>query len=161
MNRRHIVIFLVLMGTFVTYTQAFTVNTLETNSEFSSLSKYTGPEDFLTVYESKPLGKHKVLGTLEITNQLGAIATTYVTIIPSNSTEQPIEVGTVSSYEYKIGSGGSWETETFEDPAEMYAELEVTISSGSTKVIYVIFEKDNLATDYYTSSIIVQEKDGS
>lgn len=161
MNRRHIVIFLVLMGTFVTYTQAFTVNTVGTNSESSSLNKYTGPEDFLTVYESKPLGKHKVLGTLEITNQLGVTATTYVTIIPSNSTEQPIEVGAETDFEYKIGSSGTWETQAFEDPAEMYAELDVTISSGSTEVVYVIFEKENLATDYYTSSIIIQEKDGS
>jgi len=47
-NRRDVVIFLALMGMFVTYTQAFTMSTFETNTEFSSLNRYTGPEDFLT-----------------------------------------------------------------------------------------------------------------
>ncbi len=93
------------MGMFVTNTQAFTVNTFETTSDFSNLNKYTGPEDFLTVYESKPLGKNKVIGTLEITNRLGVSATTYVTILPTNSTEQPIEAGTVTTYDYKISRG--------------------------------------------------------
>lgn len=160
MKRRNIVIFLMLMGIFVTYTQAFTIETLETKTEFSSLNRYTGPTDFLTVYESKPLGKHKVLGTLEITNQLGVSATTYVTIIPTNSTEQPIEAGAVTDYEYKIDSG-SWTTEAYEDTSEIYGTWDITIPSGQTKTIYVIFEKPNLATDYYMSSIVVQEKDGS
>lgn len=159
-DRRRIVLFLVLMGIFVTYTQAYTLETLETNTEFSSLTRYTGSEDFLTVYESKPLGKHKVLGTLEITNQLGVSATTYVTIIPTNSTEQPIEVGGVPSYQYKIGSG-SWVTEDYEDPLEIFASIEVPIASESTKTVYVIFQKEDLATDYFMSSIVVQEKNGS
>lgn len=87
MKRRNIVIFLALMGIFVTYTQVFTVETIEVNTEFSSLSIYTGNDDFLTVHETKPLGLHKVLGTLEITNQLGVTATTYVTIIPTDSSD--------------------------------------------------------------------------
>ena len=159
-NRRNIVIFLVLMGTFVTYTQAFTVETIETNIEVSDLSKYTGPDDFLTVYTSKPLGKHKVLGTLEITNRLGVTATTYVTIVPTDSSDLPIEAGPVTTYQYKIDTG-SWTSASYEDTTEIYGTWDVTISSGSTKTIYVIFEKENLATDYYSSSIIVQEKDGS
>ncbi len=57
MNRRNVVIFLALIGIFVTYTQAITVNTIEVNTEFSDLGKYTGPTDFLTTYDSKPLGK--------------------------------------------------------------------------------------------------------
>ena len=157
-NRRNVVIFLALMGMFVTYTQAFTVNTFETNAEFSNLSKYTGPEDFLTVYETQPLGKNKVLGTLEITNRLGISATTYVIIIPTNSTEQPIEVGTVTTYDYKIGAG-SWITVAYEDLAEIMASVEITISSGSTETVYFLFEKTNLAVDYYMSNIVVQEKE--
>ena len=160
MNRRSIVIFLALMGVFVTYTQAFTIETIEVNTEFSSLSRYTGSEDFLTVYETKPLGHHKVLGTLEITNRLGVIATTYVTIIPTDSSEQPIAVGAMTTYEYKIDSG-SWTSASYEEPTEIYGTWEVTISSGATKTVYVIFEKEDLATDYYMSSIVVQEKDGS
>ncbi len=148
------------MGTFVTYIQAFTVETIETNTEFSNLSKYTGSEDFLTVYTTKPLGNHRVLGTLEITNRLGVAATTYVTIIPTDSSEQPIEAGAETTYQYKIGTG-SWGSASYEDTSEIYGTWDVTISSGSTKTIYVIFEKENLATDYYMSSIVVQEKDGS
>ncbi len=40
----------------------------------------------------------------------------------------------------------------------MMAELEVTILSGGSKTIYVIFEKINIAFDYYQSNIVVQEK---
>jgi hypothetical protein len=148
------------MGAFVTYTQAFTVETLEVNTEFSSLSRYTGSDDFLTVYTTKPLGNHKVLGTLEVTNRLGVEATTYVTIIPTDSSELPIEAGNVTTYQYKIGTG-SWTSDSYEDTSEIYGTWEVTIASGSTKTIYVIFEKQDLATDYYMSSIVVQEKDGS
>ncbi len=146
------------MGMFVTYTQAFTVNTFETTSDFSNLNKYTGPEDFLTVYESKPLGKNKVIGTLEITNRLGVSATTYVTIFPTNSTEQPIEAGTVTTYDYKIESG-SWNTVAYVDLSEIMAMVEVTISSGSRETVHVIFEKTDLSTEYYISSILVQEKE--
>lgn len=145
---------------FVTYTQAFTVENIGTISGVASINEYTGSEDFLTVYETKPLGKHKVLGTLEITNRLGVSATTYVTIIPANSTDQPIEAGAVTTYDYKIGTG-SWSSASYEDTSEIYGTWEVTISSASTETIYVIFEKADLATDYYMSSIVVQEKDGS
>lgn len=160
MKRRNIVIFLALMGIFVTYTQAFTVETIEVNTEFSSLSKYTGSEAFLTVYETKPLGHHKVLGTLEVTNRLGVTATTYVTIIPTDSSEQTIEAGAVTTYESKIDSG-SWSSTAYEELTEIYGTWEVTIASEATKTIYVIFEKEDLATDYYMSSIVIQEKDGS
>lgn len=159
-NRRHIVVFLVLMGTFVTYTQAFTAGTIEPVLEISDFSKYTGPDDFLTVYTSKPLGKHKVLGTLEITNRLGVSATTVVTIVPTDSSDQPIEAGVETTYQYKIGTG-SWGSASYEDTTEIFGTWDITISSGSTKTIYVIFEKEDLATDYYSSSIIVQENDGS
>ncbi len=157
MNRRNVVIFLALIGIFVTYTQAFTVNTIEVNTEFSDLSKYTGPTDFLTTYDSKPLGKNKVLGTLTIVNQLGSNVVTYVTIIPTDSSDQIIEIDTPTTYQYKIGTG-SWVTEAYSDPIEMMAELEVTILSGGSKTIYVIFEKTNIAFDYYQSNIVVQEK---
>ncbi|MCJ7730752.1 hypothetical protein MUP51_00410 [Candidatus Bathyarchaeota archaeon] len=157
MNRRNVVIFLALIGIFVTYTQAFTVNTIEVNTEFSDLSKYTGPTDFLTTYDSKPLGKNKVLGTLTIVNQHGSNVVTYVTIIPTDSYDQIIEIDTPTTYQYKIGTG-SWVTETYSDPVEMMAELEVTILSGGSKTIYVIFEKTNIAFDYYQSNIVVQEK---
>ena len=160
MKRCNIVIFLALMGIFVTYTQAFTVETIEVNTEFSSLSRYTGSEDFLTVYETKPLGHHKVLGTLEITNRLGVTAITYVTIIPTDSSDQPIEAGPLETYESKIDSD-PWVTTDYEDLDEIYGTWEVTIASGATKTIYVIFEKQDLATDYYMSSIVVQEKDGT
>jgi hypothetical protein len=157
-NRRNVVIFLALMGMFVTYTQAFTVNTIETDVDFSDLSLYSGGNDFLTVYTSQPLGKHRVLGTLEITNQLGVSATTYVTIVPTDSDELPIAAGVVSTYEYKIGSG-SWVTVSYEDTDAISASVEVTISSSSTETVYVIFEKTDLATTYYMSSIVVQEKE--
>ncbi len=160
MNRRNVVIFLVLMGMFVTYTQAFTIETIEVNTEFSSLSRNTGSDDFLTVYETKQLGNHKVLGKLEITNRLGLTATTYVTIIPTDSSDQPIEAGAVTTYQYKIGVA-SWTSAAYEDITEIYGTWEITISSGATETVFVIFEKDNLATDYYMSSIVVQEKDGS
>ena len=157
MKRRNVVIFLTLMGIFVTYTQAFTVNTITTNTEFSDLSKYTGSTDFLTTYDSKPLGKNKVLGTLTIVNQLGADTTTYVTIIPTNSSGQTISIGAVTTYDYKIGSG-SWVTASYLDPVEMMAEIEVTILNGGSKTVYEIFENTNLAFDYYQSNIVVQEK---
>lgn len=160
MNRRNIVIFLVLMGTFVTYTQALSAETMQPTMQINALSKYTGSEDFLTVYTTKPLGTHKVMGTLEMTNRLGVSATTYVTIIPTDSSEQPIEAGAVTTYQYKIGTG-SWSSASYEDTTEIFGTWDVTISSGSTETIYVIFEKEDLATDYYSSSIVVQEKDGS
>ena len=159
-NRRNIVIFLALMGIFVTYSQALTAESPVVTMDISSLNKYTGSDDFLTVYETKPLGHHKVFGTLEITNRIGVTATTYVTIIPTDSSEQPIAAGAVTTYEYKIDSG-SWGSASFEDLTEMYGTWELTISSGATKTIYVIFEKDSLVIDYYMSSIVVQEKDGS
>ncbi len=148
------------MGMFVTYTQAFTVNTHETDVSLSDLSKYTGGDDFLTVYTSQPLGKHKVLGTLEITNRLGATATTYVTIIPSDIDENAIAAGAVTTYDYKIGSG-SWASASYVDTSAIYASVEITVSSGSTETVYIIFEKTDLATTYYMSSIVVQEKDTS
>ena len=110
------------------------------------------------MYETQPLGKNKVLGTLEITNRLGISATTYVIIVPTNSTEQPIEAGTVTTYDYKIGAG-SWITEAYEDLDEIMASVEITISSGSTETVYFLFEKTNLAVDYYMSNIVVQEKE--
>ncbi|TFH18146.1 hypothetical protein E4H04_03910 [Candidatus Bathyarchaeota archaeon] len=112
------------------------MNTIEVNTEFSDLSKYTGPTDFLTTYDSKPLGKNKVLGTLTIVNQHGSNLVTYVTIIPTDSYDQIIEIDTPTTYQYKIGTG-SWVTETYSDPVEMMAELEVTILSGGSKTIYV------------------------
>lgn len=158
MKRRNVVIFLSLMGMFVTATQAFSINTLDTTSESSSLNRHEGSQDFLTVYESKPLGKNKVLGTLEITNRLGSTVTAYMTIIPSDSREEAIPVGSVTTYDYRIGSG-SWVTEQYEDLTEMMVSIEVTILNDKTKNVHVIFEKENLASDYYMSSIIVQEKD--
>lgn len=160
MKRRNIVIFLALMGMFVTYTQAFTMNTVETEIELSDLSEYSGDDDFLTVYTSQPLGKHKVLGTLEITNRIGATATIYVNIIPTDVDGLVIAEGTVGSYDYKIGSE-SWVTVDYEDSSMIAASVEITVSSGSTETVYVIFEKADLATTYYMSSIVVQEKDSS
>lgn len=61
MNRRNVIKFLALMGMFVTFTQAYTASTIEFSYEANSLSKYDGPEAFLTTYEPKPLGKNKVL----------------------------------------------------------------------------------------------------
>lgn len=63
----------------------------------------------------------------------------------------------MGSYESKIDSD-PWVTTDYEDEAEIYGTYEVTITSGATKTIHVIFEKDNLATDYYMSSIVVHRR---
>jgi len=154
-NRRNVVIFLALMGMFVTYTQAYTVNTVNTDVELSNINEYSG-DDFLTVYSSQPLGKHKILGTLEVTNRLGVEVTSDVFIGPTDSDELTIAAGSVTTYDYKIGSG-SWVTASYVDTSAISASVQVTISSGSTETVYVIFEKTDLATTYYMSSIIVQE----
>ena len=39
------------------------------------------------------------------------------------------------------------------------ASVEITISSGSTETVYFLFEKTNLAVNYYMSNIVVQEKE--
>ncbi len=161
MNRRNIVIFLALIGMFVTYTQAFTTEVTEINTEFSDLSKYEGTEAFLSVYEAKPLGKHKVLGTLDITNRLGVTALAYVTIIPTNSSDMPIEAGAVTTFDYKIDSGGSWVTESYEDNSQIMASVDISLQSGSTRTLYVIFEKEDISTTIHLTSIIVQEKEST
>jgi hypothetical protein len=147
------------MGMFVTYTQAFTVYETEVDNEILNLSEYTGSDDFLTVYTSQPLGKHKVLGTLEITNRLGVDAITHATIIPSDSEGLSIAADEgVDKYNYKIGSG-EWIEVSYEDTSAIYSSVQVTVPSGSTETLYVIFEKTDLATSYYMSSIVVQEKE--
>ena len=88
---------------------------------------------------------------------MGSDVTTYVTIIPTNSSGQTISIGNITTYDYKIGSG-SWVTASYLDSVDMMAEIEVTILNGGSKTIYVIFEKTNLAFDYYQSNIVVQEK---
>ena len=45
------------------------------------------------------------------------------------------------------------------DLSEIMAMVEVTISSGPTETVHVIFEKTDLSTEYYISSILVQEKE--
>ena len=157
MNRRNVVIFLALMGMFVTFTQAYTINILETNTEANSLLRYTGPESFLTTYEAKPLGKNQMLGTLTVKNQLGVTVTASIAVIPMNSSEQSMTIGSTTTYQYKVGSG-TWSSQSFNDPVYMEAMQEVSISAGQTKTLYFIFEKTNLAVEYYISSIIIQQK---
>ena len=157
MNRRNVVLFLALMGIFVTFTQAYTINIIETNTVANSLMRYTGPESYLTTYEAKPLGKNKMLGTLTVKNQLGVSVTASIAVIPMNSSDQSIEIGSVSTYLYKAGSG-TWSNQSFNDPVYMEAEQEVSISAGQTKNLYFIFEKSNLAVDYYMTSIVIQQK---
>ena len=69
---------------------------------------------------------------MEITNRLGVTATTYVTIIPTDSSEQPIEAGAVTTYESKIDSG-SWSSVSYEDVTEIYGTWEVTKRKGVNK----------------------------
>lgn len=157
MNRRNVVIFLALIGIFITFTQAYTISYIQFDYEASSLSRYEGPEAFLITYDSKPLGKNKVLGTLNVKNQLGIGVTTSVTIIPTNSSDQSIEIGSVTTFDYKINDG-TWSTLSYGDPDYMYAEVDVSLSAGETKTLYIIFEKSNLAVDYYLSTIVIQQK---
>jgi hypothetical protein len=157
MNRRNVVLFLALMGIFVTFTQAYTINLIETNTVANSLLRYTGPESYLTTYEAKPLGKNQMLGTLTVKNQLGVTVTASIAVIPMNSSEKSIEIGTTSTYQYKIGTG-TWSTQSYDDPVFMEAVQEVSISAGQTKTLYFIFEKSNLAVDYYITSIVIQQK---
>ena len=94
---------------------------------------------------------------MNVKNQLGVGVAASITIIPSNSSDLAIEIGAVTTFDYKI-NGGSWGTLSYDDPDYMMAEVDVSLSAGQTKTLYVIFEKTNLAVDYYMSSIVIQQK---
>ncbi|HDJ21597.1 MAG TPA: hypothetical protein ENF19_00145, partial [Candidatus Bathyarchaeota archaeon] len=100
MKRRSVVVFLVLMGVFVSVTTAYNINTIENQVGATTLVKYQGDDRFLTTYESRPLGKNKVLVIITISNELGAPATATVTVEPYNRSELPIAIGSTPAFLY-------------------------------------------------------------
>jgi len=156
LKRRSVVVFLVLMGVFVSVTTAYNINNIENQVGATTLVKYQGDDRFLTTYESRPLGKNKVLVIITISNELGAPATATVTVEPYNRSELPIAIGSTPAFLYKVGSG-DWTLAPFNDPQYMIATVTVSLAPSEFKTIYYILDKDNLALEHYMSVVTTQE----